>query len=391
MQDPARAVFEDVEIWRPWREPVPVERLTEGLDGVDERFVTLAYKLSQSFYADAKPRKNGEPAFTHPTNVALILKLASSQPHVIVAGLMHDLMEDSIDREKAVGAASMPDLEAACRARFGSDVIRIAERALFPRDIAERVVEVTWILTRHKADLYYKSISGIFTHTDPDVRTAAALVKLADRMHNIQTIENYADEEKLYQCFKNLFILNNAKQLVVEVRARGADPRMVATLSKLFKKNGKATFQAMLLMAHAADIEEALFPLVTYLTVALRKFVLEIQGLWRVQEGALEPGAPVWALYHGIVKKYDNRLHHEDAEYQAQNDSELAYFRSTFGSLGLPDEQLRRAIYYKDALALMEVVASLLYREDYVIRGFECSRLCRRGRNCLKNATRPAA
>jgi len=46
------------------------------------------------------------------------------------------------------------------------------------------------------------------------------MVKLADRMHNIQTIDNYADDEKLYQCFKNLFILNNAKQLLAEVRER---------------------------------------------------------------------------------------------------------------------------------------------------------------------------
>jgi hypothetical protein len=382
--DPAKAVFDEVAIWVPLRCPVALAQLTEGCSGEDERFIALAYRLAEVFYSGQKPRNNGEPAFTHPTNVGLILKLAAAQPHVIAAGLLHDLLEDMLDCEKEKTGQSGPAVEAACRARFAEDVIRIAERSMFPRHIAERVVEVTWTLTRHKADLYYKSISGVFTHTDPDVRVASALVKLADRMHNIQTIENYRDEEKLYQCFKNLFILNNAKQLVVETRARRVDPRMVATLEKLFKKNGKATFQAMLRMAHSSNIEEALFPLVTYLAIALRKFVLEIQGLWRVQDVALEPGAPVWCLYHGIVKKYDNRLHHEDAEYNRQTESELNYFRTTFASLELPDDQLRRAIYYKDALALMEVVASLLYREDYVIRGFECSRMCRRGRNCMK-------
>ncbi len=384
MQDPAKLVFDEVAIWEPHRKPVPPETLTAGWAGEDERFIALCYKLAETFYAGQKPRNNGELAFTHPTNVALILKLAVSQPHIVAAGLLHDLLEDMLDREKERLGHVGPDIDAACRARFAEDVIRIAERSLFPRHIAERVVEVTWTLTRHKADLYYKSISGVFTHTDPDVRVAAALVKLADRMHNIQTIENYKDEEKLYQCFKNLFILNNAKQLVVETRARRVDPRMIATLEKLFKKNGKATFQAMLRMGHARNIEEELFPLVTYLAIALRKFVLEIQGLWRVQDVVLEPGAPVWSLYHGIVKKYDNRLHHEDAEYEAQTENELNYFRLTFASLNLPDALLRRAIYYKDALALMEVVASLLYREDYVIRGFECSRLCRRGRVCMK-------
>jgi hypothetical protein len=384
MLDPAKLVFDEVAIWVPLDHPVSLERLTEGIVGADQRFISMAFRLAEAFYANEGPRKNGEPAFTHPTNVALILKLAAAQPYVIAAGLLHDLLEDMLDREKESTGESGPKVDSACRARFAEDVIRIAERSMFPRYIAERLVEITWTLTRHKADLYYKSISGVFTHTDPDVRVAAALVKLADRMHNIQTIENYADDEKLYQCFKNLFILNNAKQLVVETRARRADSRMVATLEKMFKKNGKATFQAMLCMVHTAHIDDVLFPVVTYLTIALRKFVLEIQGLWKVQDVTLEPGAPVWSLYHGIVRKYDNRLHHEDAEYEAQTESELNYFRSTFASLGLPDDMLRRAIYYKDALALMEVVASLLYREDYVIRGFECSRMCRRGRNCMK-------
>lgn len=386
MAGTARAVFEEVEIWRPFREPVPREVLVQGLSDPDLRFVQLAYSLSERLYQDMPPRKNHEVAFTHPTNVAWILKQAASQPYVIVAGLLHDVMEDAIDQEKACGRSG-PEVEAGCRSRLATEVVRLTERSHFPRDIAERVVEVVWVLTRHKADLYYKSISGIFTHPDPDIRVAATLVKLADRMHNIQTIENYPDEEKLYQCFKNLFILNNAKQLMAEVRARRADPRLEATLHKLFKKSGKATFQAMLRMAHDVDIEEPLFPLLTYLAVALRKFVLEVQGLWRVEEGRMAPGAPLWTIFHGIVRKYDHRLHHEDSQFHAQNEQELLYFRETFAPLGLSDDLLRRSIHYKDALALMEVIASLLYREDYVIRGFECSRLCRRGRNCLKNGS----
>jgi hypothetical protein len=379
----ARLLFDETAIWEPDYDPVSLERLVNGMAPEDERFVAGSYAIAKRLYGSMKPRKNGQSAFTHPTNVAMYLKLAMAQPHVIAAGLLHDVMEERVDFAKLDPGSAGRDLEGESRGVFVSDVLGISDDAGFPRDLAERVVEASWILTRHKSDLYYKSISGLFTHTDLSVRIVAALVKLADRMHNIQTIENYDDDEKLYQCFKNIFILNNAKQLVVEVLARGWDKRMVSTIQKLFKKSGKATFQALLRMAHGSDSDHRVFPAVTYLALALRKFMLEYQGLWRVTDGTLEPGDPISNLFHNIVKKYDHRLHHERAEFDAHTERELVFCRATFATLDLDESNLRRVIAHKDAMALVEVVASLLYREDYVIRGFECSRLCRRHRNCM--------
>lgn len=386
MSASAKVVFEEFQIWSPAAEPVPLDLLIEGMDPEDVAFVSSCYAVAQRLYAGMKPRRNGQSAFTHPTNVAMYLRLARCQPHVIGAGLLHDVPEERLDLRKAEEGESAAAVEGACRTRFVDDVIEASTEAGFPRDLAERVVEATWTLTRHKADLYYKSISGLFTHPDLSVRLVAALVKLADRMHNIQTIDNYADSDKLYQCFKNLFILNNAKQLVAEVRARKLDNRMVASLERLFKKCGKATFQALLRLAHTAHIEDQVFPLVTYLALALRKYTHEHKGLNKVTEEELFPGAAVVNLFHGIVKKYDHKLHHEDAQFEAHKERELLFCRETFASLELSDDDLMRALGYKDAMALGEVVASLLYREGYVIAGFECSRMCRRGRNCMKIA-----
>jgi hypothetical protein len=381
----ARTVFEEIRIWDAAPVPVPAERILEGLAGADAEFVGSAYAMAESLYSGRKKRNNGDPAFTHPTHVALFLKLAAAQPHVIAAGLLHDVLED---RAEAEGATKDPiALDRALmgiRAQFASAVVAASDRALFPRDVAERVVEIVWTLTRHKAHMYYRSISAIFRHHDMAVRVGAALVKLADRMHNIQTIENYADDEKLYQCFKNIFILNNAKQLREEVHARPMDRRMVATLEKAFKKSGKATFQALLRIQHQARPGDRVFDMLTYLALALQKFVLEIEGLWKVTHADLRPGAPVWNLYHGIVEKYDHRLHREDDTFEAHLAGELDYCRATFVQLDLSEDDLRRAMFFKDAMALAEVVGSLLYKEDYVIRGFECGRLCRRGNDCMK-------
>jgi len=384
----ARSVFEGILIWKPSGGPVPVDRIVEGMAEPDLSFVRHVYEMAEGLYRSLPPRKNGQPAFTHPTNVAQFLKMARAQAHVVAAGLLHDILEDRVDVEKAQGVHDLAQLELvqrAIRGQFGSAVIYAASRSGFPREIAERVVEVVDTLTRHKADLYYKSISGIFMHTDLVIRLAASIVKLADRMHNIETIENYNDDEKIYQCFKNIFILNNAKQFRSEiVDDRRLDPRMLDTLHKAFKKCGKATFEALHRIDHQSNADAPIFELVKYLALALRKFTLEMNGLWKVTDANLEPGAPVYNVFHGIVNKYDAWLHHEDEDFQSMIAAELEYFSRTFITLGLDEEELRRAINFKDAMALKEVVALLLYRDEYVIRGFECSLICRRGRNCRK-------
>lgn len=387
LEDTENTVFEDIMIWEPAGGPVPVDLLVLGMTDEDAEFVAACYEMAKGLYEDRPPRKNGQPAFTHPTNCAWFLRLAQTQAYVVAAGLLHDVLEDRVDIERDHGisdAGQLDLLQRAIRGQFGSAVIDASVKASFPRAIAERLVEVVSTLTRHKSDLYYKSISGIFTHTDLEIRLAAALVKLADRMHNIKTIENYQDDEKIYQCYKNIFILNNAKQLRNEIRERTTDERMVKSLEKAFKKCGKATFQALHRLDHAQDAEASIFDLVTYLALALRKFTLEFNGLWKITETDLSPGDPVYHLFHGIVKKYDSRLHHEDEMFQVLVRKELDYMNHTFKPMELEPGDLQQAIHYKDAMALREVIAALLYHEDYVIRGFECSRLCSRGRHCLR-------
>ncbi len=377
-------VYEQMMVWPRRTSPVPVEELVDGMQECDRCFVAGAYSMAERLYEGLGRRKNGELSFTHPTNVAMFLKLGLCQPHVIASALLHDVLEDRADQIKGATGRSPAEIELELRGQFASDIIDMASACDFPRDVAERVVEIVWTLTRHKVELYYKSISSVFNHPDISVRISAALVKLADRMHNIQTLDNYENEEKIYQCFKNIFILNNAKQLLIEVNARNWNERMLHSLDKMFKKSGKSTFQALLTLSHAAHSDQNVFQVVSYLALALRKFMLERQGLWRVTNEVVRPGAPVWALFDGIVMKYDHRLHHEDAQFDAHVGRELDYMRITFGPLGLSDAEYRTAIAYKDAMALVEVVASLLYVDDYMIRGFECSQLCKRGRNCMR-------
>jgi hypothetical protein len=381
-------VFEDTMIWPQSSEPIALSRLISGMEPADAAFVGGAYESAAFYYRAIPPRRNGEAAFTHPTNVAQYLVNAHAQPHVVACALLHDVVEDGAEVDPALAGTDLDTAQRLKREEMERRMTLAAAAVGFPRHLISRVFDVVWTLTRHKTDLYYKSISGIFHHHQPEVRYAATLVKLADRMHNIQTIENYLDDQKLYQCFKNLFILNNAKRLLSEIRHSGrVDPRMVATLAKMFKKSGKATFQALHRIDHQSGAADLIFPLLTYLALAAYKFSLEVNGLWRVTEGDLAPGAPAYNLFHGIVNKYDHRLHKEDSEFAARVELELDFCEHTFADLDLSRGDFMRAMFYKDAMALKEVVASLLYHDTYVISGFECSNLCRRGRDCRRSQT----
>ena len=63
---------------------------------------------------------------------------------------------------------------------------------------------------------------------------------------------------------------------------------------------------------------------------------------------------------------------------------EKDYCKKFFADFNFNDNQLDAIIGYKDAYALKEVVARLLYKSNYLISGFGCSELCSRRMVCMK-------
>mgnify|MGYP000623614558 CR=1 FL=1 len=407
MSGASRSVFEEIKIWEPYPGVVPFDEIAFGFGAQDRKFLEACYDFARDFYKSIPPRKDGSDAFSHPTNVANYLRLARCTAYVVAAGLLHDMLEEAVDREKEhIKKSQNLDLSHSeterildgYRAQFGEKVITFCSQSGFPRELAERVVAIVETLTRHKSERYYKSISCIFNDPDESVRLGGALVKLADRMHNIQTIGIYPDEDKIYQCFKNIFILNQAKQMWNSLRAMlrqaqagesGIDipttEKKVYSLEKLIKKCGKATFQALMRIDHPQNPSPRMFQLLTYLALALRKYILEEKALWKVTTVELKPGLRVQHLYDGIISKYDAKLHKKERVFKHAMKQELEYSKETFAELGLSEEELNEALHYKDAMALKEVVACFLYDERFVIAGFECSAMCRHGRDCRKS------
>lgn len=143
-----------------------IETYTE--EEVDE--IKKAFVLANELHKDQK-RQSGEPYIIHPLSVAIILSEMKADKDTICAGLLHDTIEDTEIKKE--------ELE-----------------ELFNKDVANLVDGVTKISKLNfssKQDRNYANTRKIITGITEDVRII--IIKLADRLHNMRTLE-YKSEFK---------------------------------------------------------------------------------------------------------------------------------------------------------------------------------------------------
>ena len=120
-------------------------------------------------------RHSGEPYYTHPENVAIMLANMGMESHTILAGLMHDVIED------------------------GKDITYEKLASMFGQDIAGMVDGVTKLTKTGKnemisrEDIQAESFRKMFLAIANDIRVV--IIKLNDRLHNMRTLQ-YCSEEK---------------------------------------------------------------------------------------------------------------------------------------------------------------------------------------------------
>ena len=124
-----------------------------------------AFAVAEKAHQGTK-RRSGEPFITHPVAVASILAEMRLDAEAIVAGLLHDTVEDA--------DVSFKDIEA----RFGPVVRRIVEGETKISKLAVRVYE----------DEQSENLRQMLLAMVSDVRVI--LVKLADRLHNMRTLSS---------------------------------------------------------------------------------------------------------------------------------------------------------------------------------------------------------
>ena len=136
----------------------------------DLETIIKAYKLAKYAHRDQK-RKSGEPYFIHPLAVANIICDMQLDIETVSGGLLHDVVEDT--------EYTYEDIE-----------------SIFNKEIADLVDGVTKlgkIKYRSKEETQSENLRKMFLAMAKDIRVI--LIKLADRLHNMRTL-NYMDPEK---------------------------------------------------------------------------------------------------------------------------------------------------------------------------------------------------
>ena len=122
-----------------------------------------AYQLSASAHA-GQVRLSGEPYLSHPIAVAKVIAGLKLDAATIVAGLLHDVLEDT--------AVSKQEITA----QFGTEVA----------DIVDGVSKIEQLSSGHRKTTQMASFQKMLLATARDLRVI--LVKLADRLHNMRTL-----------------------------------------------------------------------------------------------------------------------------------------------------------------------------------------------------------
>jgi GTP pyrophosphokinase len=147
-------------------------RITEILDKAKE-FITdsgdlaliqKAYVFSAAAHA-GQIRLNGEPYLSHPLEVANILVNMNLDTATIVAGLLHDTVEDTNTEIEAV------------EEKFGQEVAHIVDG----------VTKISKMRFDSKEEAQAENIRKMILAMADDIRVI--MVKLADRLHNMRTLE----------------------------------------------------------------------------------------------------------------------------------------------------------------------------------------------------------
>jgi GTP pyrophosphokinase len=148
------------------------ETVSKHYPGADLEILRKAYIFSAVEHK-GQTRASGEPYLVHPLEVAGILADMHMDPACVAVGLLHDVLEDTLSDPARV------------REYFGDDVLRIVEGVTKISKIPFGTSE------ERQAETYRKMLLAMVD----DIRVI--LVKLADRLHNMRTLQYLPEERRV--------------------------------------------------------------------------------------------------------------------------------------------------------------------------------------------------
>lgn len=187
----------------------------------DAAMVRKAYEYSSAAHA-GQMRLSGDPYFMHPTSVAKTLAEMGFDEHTVAAGLLHDTVEDT--------SASIEELDA----EFGEQVA----------DIVDGVTKISLMTFDTKEEAQAENIRKMILAMSHDIRVP--IVKLADRQHNMRTLEFQKPHKQqaiaqetmdIYAPLANRLGLHRIKQELEDLSFRYLKPDVYTHITHWLEEN----------------------------------------------------------------------------------------------------------------------------------------------------------
>ncbi len=138
---------------------------------INVELIEKAYKKAKEYH-EGQLRESGEPYLVHPVEVAKILAELGMDENTLVAGLLHDTVEDTDYSQEAL----IKD--------FGEEVALLVDG----------VTKLKSLVYESKEERQAENLRKMFLAMSKDIRVL--IIKLADRLHNLRTI-NYMSEDQI--------------------------------------------------------------------------------------------------------------------------------------------------------------------------------------------------
>ncbi len=146
----------------------------------DISMIDKAYATACEAHKD-QVRKSGEPYIIHPLCVAIILADLELDKETIIAGLLHDVVEDTIMTNEELETQFGPDVELLV------DGVTKLEQLQYTGDAAPDRLN-------SREELQAENLRKMFLAMAKDIRVI--LIKLADRLHNMRTLKYKSPESQ---------------------------------------------------------------------------------------------------------------------------------------------------------------------------------------------------
>jgi len=147
-----------------------ITSLVPNIKAKDKILIEHAYDFAQRAHK-GQLRKSGDPYFIHVANTALNLANLEMSPVIIVAGLLHDVLEDANVTKEELAK------------EFGDEIVELVEGVTKLGKVKYKGIERN-----------VENLRKFFVSVAKDLRVL--VIKLADRLHNMETLEHVRPDKQ---------------------------------------------------------------------------------------------------------------------------------------------------------------------------------------------------